>query len=157
MAFGGKNMGRRKKPTHLKLVENSRDRRDQLLISNEPLAPNNLLKAPIHLSAEQLEVWGDAVSNAPKGLLKQIDSALFEAWVCAVCLRREAMMKLQNSSLLIKGSNGAVAISPYLRIVNQQTVIMKALAAEFGFSPAARTHIALDEPPEDDPADRFFK
>ncbi|OBX18819.1 hypothetical protein A9995_09655 [Erythrobacter sp. QSSC1-22B] len=90
-------------------------------------------------------------------MLKGMDSELFVSWVVAVDLRNQAAQKLANSALLIRTSNGNVVLSPYQRMFNQQTANMKSLAAEFGFSPAARTGIAMEEEFENDPTDRFFK
>jgi len=67
------------------------------------------------------------------------------------------MRKLKSGSMLVKTPNGAAVQNPYLGIVNRQAVIMKALAAEMGFTPAARTRISVEEGDGgDDPTDRFF-
>ncbi len=90
-------------------------------------------------------------------MLKGLDTELFVSWVVAVDLRNQAAQKLANSALLICTSNGNVVLSPYQRMFNQQTANMKSLAAEFGFSPAARTGIVMEEELLNDPTDRFFK
>ena len=149
-------MGRRCKPTQLKLVENSRDRRAKLVRDGEPVPSGVLSEAPDWLSAEEKEVWDYAIAHAPLGLLKMVDSENLASWAIAAVIRREASRKLRASSLLIKGSKGNVVTSPYLRIVNQQASLMKALGAEMGFSPAARTGIAIEEHEIDDPAERYF-
>ncbi|MEO0464605.1 MAG: hypothetical protein AAF127_15870 [Pseudomonadota bacterium] len=48
-------MGRRKKPTHLKVIENSRDRRDPKLIAGEPMPSQPLEHAPEHFSEKERE------------------------------------------------------------------------------------------------------
>lgn len=149
-------MGRRCKPTQLKLVENSRDRRSRAVINGEPVPTGLLTDAPDWLGEEEREIWNYAIAHAPLGLLKMIDSETLASWAIAARIRREAYQKLRASSLLIKGSKGNAISSPLLRIVNQQSMIMKALAAELGFSPAARTGIAIEEQQVEDPTDRFF-
>lgn len=65
--------------------------------------------------------------------------------------------KLRASPLIIRMSNGNIMQSPYQRIVNQQTNILRGFIAELGFSPAARTSIALEPDDEPDPTDRYFE
>lgn len=149
-------MGRRRKPTHLKLVENSRDRRPSFVRENEPMPHGVLSEPPDYLPMEYQLQWRRTVENTPKGMLKPIDGPLLEAWVFAVVTRQKAMEKLQASSMLVRNRQGNAVQSPYLRIINQQTVIMKSLAVELGFSPAARTNIAIEAEADSDPTDRFF-
>lgn len=150
-------MGRRVKPTHLKLIENSRDRRPRSLREREPRLADIGPEPPEWLTPAQLEIWNHGLMSLPPGLLSAADRDLFLSWVFAVDLRNQAAQRLTNSSLLVRSSTGNVALSPYQRMLNQQTAIIKALCAEFGFSPAARTGIAMPEEVEEDPTDRFFK
>ncbi len=152
-------MGRQRKPTHLKLVEGARDRRPGAVKSGEPV-PRGHLSAkdpPEHFCESRRAIWAYAVTHAPHGLLRRLDAQIFEAWCDACHLRREAMRKLSAGAMLVKTPNGAAVQNPYLGIVNRQAVIMKALAAEMGFTPAARTRISVGEDEGgDDPTDRFF-
>ncbi|MFN6933542.1 MAG: P27 family phage terminase small subunit [Tsuneonella sp.] len=150
-------MGRRAKPTHLKVVENSRDRRSALLRAGEPQPKDAPLEPSEWLTPDQVAIWNHAIASMPTGLLKPIDTDLLVSWTIAVDLRNQAAQRLANSTLLVKGQSGNVSISPYQRMFNTQTANMKMLAAEFGFSPAARTGIAHNEEIEDDPTDRFFR
>lgn len=149
-------MGRRCKPTQLKLVENARDRRAKAVIDGEPVPSGLLHDAPDWLSESEKNIWDYAIAHSPAGLLKMVDSEMLASWCIATNTLREALSKLRASSLLIKGSKGTPVISPYHRIVTQQIVLLKALAAELGFSPAARTGIAIEEHEIEDPADRYF-
>lgn len=150
-------MGRARKPTHLRLVSGTRDKRPSKLREAEPKPRGDLAEAPGWLEPRHREVWADVVEAAPSGLLKRIDGAMLEGWVIAYCIREAATKKLKDTPMVLKTPNGAAVQSPYIGIVNRQTVIMKSLAAEMGFSPAARTRIALDEGGEEgDATDRFF-
>lgn len=152
-------MGRQRKPTHLKLVEGARDRRPGKVKSTEPVPRGRLdfVDAPSHFDEERKAIWDYAIEHAPLGLLRRLDAQIFEAWCDACHLRREAMRKLKSGSMLVKTPNGAAVQNPYLGIVNRQAVIMKALAAEMGFTPAARTRISVEEGDGgDDPTDCFF-
>lgn len=149
-------MGRRKKPTHLKIVENSRDRRDTALVYGEPVPVGPLDEAPDHFSDAERETWGYVIRNAPRGMLKMLDRFALQAFVEAWETRRQAQEKLRNSPLIIRTATGNISQSPFLRIVNQQNVIIRGFVAELGFSPAARTGIAIEQEDEADPTDRFF-
>jgi P27 family predicted phage terminase small subunit len=151
-------MGRRKKPTLLKLVENSRDRRPRGLAKGEPV-PGGEVEAPPWLTDDQRAIWDFTVRNAPLGLLKGVDTTLLIAWVVAADVHRQAAIRLANSPLLIRDRNQNILSSPYERIVRQQSVVLKSLAAELGFSPAARTSIAVQGPEDedDDNTARFFR
>lgn len=149
-------MGRQRKPTHLKLVEGTRDRRSARQRQGEPRAKGALREPPDWFNLELVAAWNFALDHAPRGLLKEIDRALLTSWVVAEHIHKAATQKLLASSLLIKASNGAVQ-SPLLGIINRQVVLMKALAAELGFSPAARTRITSEAETEPDPTDRFFR
>jgi P27 family predicted phage terminase small subunit len=150
-------MGRKAKPTLMKLVENSRDRRSASRKAGEPVPPGRLMTPPEDLSEDEQAEWTYVLKHAPRGLLKPLDMELLRCWVEGVCIRRDALRKLKASPLLIRGSKGNAVSSPYLRIVTQQTLILRALAADLGFSPVARTGIAIEEPQEEDSTDRFFK
>ena len=59
--------------------------------------------------------------------------------------------------MIIKTPNGSVQQSPYIGIINRQAVLVKALGAELGLSPAARTRISAGgEGGDDDPNAHYF-
>ena len=150
-------MARRNRPTQLRLVEGRRDRRPLHQRMGEPVPAGELAEPPDELSEAQKASWYYVLENAPRGLLKRLDRGMLVAWVVAECLHREAAVALQNSPKLIRSQNGTVIQSPWIGILNRQAVLMKALAVELGFSPAARTRVTCEPEGEiDDPTDRFF-
>ncbi|MEO0464606.1 MAG: phage terminase small subunit P27 family [Pseudomonadota bacterium] len=90
-------------------------------------------------------------------MLRALDQFIVQAFVEAWETRRQAQEKLRNSPMLIKTGRGNIVTSPYARIVSQQNLIIRGLVAELGFSPAARTSIAIEEDDGPDPTDRFFE
>ncbi len=53
-------------------------------------------------------------------------------------------MKIAQQGLLVKSPvKGEDMQSPYLAIINKQAMIMARLAAELGFTPSARSRIAI--------------
>lgn len=151
-------MARRNKPTLLRLVEGRRDRRSLHQQQREPVPDGNLAEAPDWLSDEQRAGWDYVIANAPLGLLKRLDRTMLTAWVVAEALHKEATIKLRNSPMLLKTTQGAVVQSPLIGIINRQAVLMKAMAVELGFSPAARTRISCEpEVDFDDPTAKYFR
>jgi P27 family predicted phage terminase small subunit len=124
----------------------------------EPQPLGDLGEPPDGLSEAQRAIWIEAISDAPKGLLKRIDASVFLAWVVARELHARAMhaqSKLDASSplqLLMRTRNGEIVQSPYLPIINKQAAIMTKCAAELGFTPSTRSRISIQTPEEDDDA-----
>lgn len=153
--------GRKPKPSHLKLVENARDRRPSKLKEGEPVPPGRLDPdgIPDWFDDEERATWTEALASCPHGLLRRLDRHAFARWVEHTVLRRREMAKLKAGPSLIKTPKGAVVQSPYLGIVNRQSELLAKLESEMGFTPASRTRIALEEEDAGVGAatDRFFK
>ncbi len=128
---GNSSSGRRRKPTHLKLVEG----RHYRLNRREPVPVGDLNEPPIILDEEQREIWNYAIQNAPKGLLKRLDAGVLQGWVVAKCMHDEAVRALQSSPRIIKSPAGMPMQSPWLQILNKQATLMLKFAGELGFSP----------------------
>ena len=95
--------GRKRTPTHLKIVAGNPGRRP--LNENEPRPSGNLDTAPEWLTEAQKECWRYVIQHAPTGLLKRLDSALLVIWVVAKDVHRQAAESLVESrSLLAEGS-----------------------------------------------------
>lgn len=150
---GNSSSGRRRKPTHLKLIEG----RHYRLNRNEPVPVGDLSEPPAVLDAAQRAAWIYAIQHAPKGLLKQLDAGVLQCWVVAKCLHDEAVTALQSSPRIIKSPNGMPTQSPWIQILNKQAVLMVKFGGELGFSPASRARVSVDTgDEEDDLATRFF-
>lgn len=152
--------GRKPKPTHLKAVENSRDRSKAKTVGKEPV-PTGLLRgsaAPEHFSDAEKIMWEKTLDATPYGLLRNLDRQTFEMYVEAVCIRADAKRKLVAGSMVILTPSKMPVQSPWLSIINKQTEIINKLAGEMGFTPASRTRIALDGAAADaeDEADKYF-
>lgn len=154
-------MGRAVKPPHLKAIEGGRDRKErrQVPVVDIPEPANPLGDAPrsAKLTAREIEVWDLVGRELPPGLLKSVDQFVLVSFCRAVALQDEAAEKLRASSMLLKTAKGTVMQSPYVGIINTQAKTIKALAAELGLSPAARTRISMgDAGEDDDPAAKYF-
>ena len=134
--------GRRTKPTALKEMEGNPGKRP--LNPREPRPEGDLYAAPEWMTDSQREGWAYAITNAPHGLLKQLDKSMLTVWVVAEDLHREAAEKIAQYGLLTKSPNAGLPLqSPYLAILNKQAQIMIKAGAELGFSPASRTRVQV--------------
>lgn len=152
--------GRRPKPTHLKSVENSRDRRDPKLAKGEPV-PTGLLRGeppPEDFDEAEKAMWTATLDATPHGLLRHLDRQIFRMYVEAVCIRAEAKRKFKASSFLVKTPNGMAVQNPFLPVINKQSELIAKLSVEMGFTPASRTRIALEEAAShaEDAASKYF-
>src|SRR5262245_52000322 len=112
-------MGRRPKPSHLRILEGNRGKRPLNL--NEPRPAGDLSEAPHWFSDEQRQSWDYAIKHAPAGLLKLIDRSILTVWVAAEVIHREAVQKVVEFGLLSKAPMSGMPIqNPYLPIVNKQ-------------------------------------
>ncbi len=98
-----------------------------------------LAEPPEWLSESQKEIWREAISSSPLGLLRRIDSSALLVWTIACDLQRQALKEQANLGLVVKApQTGQPIQSPYLAIINRQGVIMLKAASELGFTPASR-------------------
>jgi len=154
-------VGRLPKASHLKAIEGGRDRKErrQVPVADTPEPANPLGDPPpsAKLTAREKEVWNLVSRELPPGMLALVDQFVLVAFCRAVALQDEASEKLRASSLLLKTPKGAVMQSPYVGIINTQAKTIKALGAELGLSPAARTRISMgDGGEENDPTAKYF-
>lgn len=159
--------GRKPKPTHLHVVENTLNSTRHAARAAEPVAVGDLFEPPDWLTEEQRVGWTYAVANAPRGVLRRIDRSVLAVWVVAEDLHRQACMmqaKLDAGAkmpLLLKTKGGQAMQSPYLSVINRQAMIMLKAAAEVGFSPASRPRLVgsgtAAENIDDDPAAKYLE
>lgn len=156
-------MGRPRKPSHLRIVEGTdrgaKGKGRGKRIDREPVPPGMLdpNSPPADFDDEEAKVWREVLEDAPFGLLRRLDGGVLRLWCVAFVIHSEARRKLKASNLLIKGRNDTVVKNPYITILNTQTALLKQLAGELGFTPAARTRVATEgEGDGEDATDRFF-
>nr|WP_082049427.1 phage terminase small subunit P27 family [Sphingomonas melonis] len=151
---GNSNSGRKRKPTQLKLVEGRTYGLNER--AREPIATGELGDPPSYFNERQSKIWAHALEHSPAGLLKSIDSAILASWCVAQALHEKAVEMINLTPAVIKSPNGTPIQSPWLAILNKQTLIMRSLVSELGFSPAARARISIAEEEDDDPTAKYF-
>jgi phage terminase small subunit len=146
--------GRRPKPTALHELHGTRSKaRGKRAL--EPQPQGDLVEPPEKLVPEERAEWDFVLQNTPRGMLKRIDRQRLLRWVrCCERLRiAEAALSRVDARgaglpLLVRGPNGP-ELSPYLRIIDRETLAMIRLSDRLGFSPVARPRIQMDAPPPD--------
>lgn len=118
----------------MKLVEGNPGRRP--LNNDEPDPDGDLVDAPDELSPAQRQMWAKMLANAPEGMLRRLDQAIFASFVVNYCTFLEATKKIAELGLT------ATAFTPQLLSVsrNANTAMVKA-AAELGFTPSSRSRV----------------
>ena len=158
-------MGRKPKPTHLKLVTGNPGRRP--LPAVEAQAVPALPSPPPHLSDDAKVEWGRVSDELYKiGLLSGIDRASLAAYCqaygrWAIAERAIAEMgkrDLLTGGLMIKTSNGNAIQNPLVGTANKAMSDLVRYAAEFGMTPSARSRIIAAPPgdQETDPAAAYL-
>ncbi len=142
--------GRKPKPTYLKLLQGNPGCRP--INQNEPQPSRPQPTPPEHLSADARVEWDRMVEEVYNlGLLTVVDVMGFAAycqaygrWVVAErMLARVAALDPQSNGLLIRSANGNPIPNPLIWVASNALRDMVRYAAEFGFTPAARTRIAV--------------
>lgn len=143
-------MGRKLKPTHLKVIEGNPGKRP---IPEEPKPDIGELPAPPEfLTAEAKEEWERiSVQLHRLGLLTVVDVASLGAycqaygrWVLAErAIAKMAANDVLTGGLMIKTTNGNAIQNPLVGTSNKAASDMVRYAAEFGLTPAARARLAI--------------
>lgn len=152
-----------RKPTALRLIEGNRAKRP--INREEPVFEPDLPAPPVFLCAQAVEEWERVAPRLYRqGLLTAVDRAALAAycqaygrWVQAEdALARMAKADLLTDALMIKTHNGSAVQNPLVGIANTAMRDMMRFAAEFGFTPSARTRLSGHGGDGTDPASKFF-
>lgn len=146
-------MPQRRKPTALKLIEGNPGKRR--IEKNEPRPPSEFPKMPRGLSDLEKTEWRRLAKELPKvpGLIAKIDAPMLLAYVqcwaqwqeASAIMRDLARQDPVTKGMVLRGKNGHAYTNPILRQQRQLRQELTRLAAEFGFSPVARTRIVLSD------------
>lgn len=170
-------VGRKPKPTHLHVIEGTRNATRHRKRAQEPQPIGSLARPPAWLTRRQREVWVQGLRSAPRGLLKAIDASVYLVWVVACDAHRQAVEQIAAAGpdgLVARTATrpgppdedgrptiieGTIKPSPLVAVMNSQAMIMIRAAAEMGFTPSSRARVSADPdspPGGDDPEARYF-
>jgi P27 family predicted phage terminase small subunit len=151
-------VGRKPKPTHLKVVLGNPGKRR--LNASEPMPLGDLFEPPAHLNDRQRRVWSEAIAAAPGGLLKRLDGSVLLVWVVAADLHAMATTEVEKYGAVIAAPKTEMPMqSPWVAVMNRQALLMLRASAEMGFTPASRSRINVNggqKAEKSDPADGYF-
>lgn len=143
-------MGRKPKPTNLKILEGNPGKRP--LPENEPKPAPILPDPPTFLDAEAKKFWNEYGHKLHRlGLMTEIDGPAFAAVCQRYSLWVRCEKRLKSKGLIMKTETGYEQQRPEVSIAKNALADVKAFLTEFGMTPASRSKIdlKLDEKEED--------
>ncbi len=130
-------------PTKIKKITGNRGKRP--LNDSEP-APTPMVDKdpPEYLDTLAASKWRELVPPLEAlGILSTVDGLALEALCNSYSLYVQACEKVKEEGLLIMGLNDIPYQSPYLKIADAQSKIMRGFLQEFGLTPSARTRVKV--------------
>ena len=109
---------------------------------------------PSHLDPAAKECVEVIQESMPPSVYAGADSFLLAAFATAWSLHRQAVMEIGKTDFdhVVKSARGGRQLNPWLRIVNQQAMLMASLGDRLGLNPKARATLHM---PEDRPPSKF--
>lgn len=135
--------GPKPKPTHQKKLEGNPGKRK--LNEAEPQPAGDLRAPPEWFDKEHKDVWNYALSCCPKGLMRRLDWAVLEVWVCAYIQHKEAAELLRSEPYLVETVSGGVRANPLVAIQRTAAQTLIKTAEQMGFTPSSRSRIVLEK------------
>ena len=139
--------GRRPKPTYLKIIDGNPGKRAIGEAEPQPRMPQTRSpRAPRHLDEHARNEWARVVPELVRmGLYTVVDQAALEAYCSCYSQWRRACDEIDKAGETYEtvGKSGGVMwrARPQVAIANEALRQMRAFAAEFGLTPAARVRL----------------
>lgn len=143
-------MGRKAKPTRLKIIDGNPGRQKFWVIPDPPCLERP--EPPEYLDQDGIWAWNWLLDNLETmGLLSGADVVMMETFAATYMRYRIAQRELAAlravgplNSLVMKTHKGNIIQQPLIGIANQAMHKLKVLSSEFGLSPSARASLGLD-------------
>ena len=128
--------GRKRKPTHLKLIDGNPGKRK---LEPAPKVPPQRPIAPSTLSEEARKEWQYVVPRLDEvGMLTKVDRTALEVYCEAVATHREAIGHLRELGILVRGDKGRVVKNPAAQLARDAATTIRLFCSEFGLTPSSR-------------------
>ena len=137
--------GPKPKPTELKILEGNPGRRplNDQAPKPQPVAP----PMPRGLPKGARKFWRD---HAPKleslGILTEVDGPAFTMLALSYNYGVEAAKAISAEGMTIRDDRGNPRKHPLFTVFSQASKDFRALAAEFGLTPSARSRLKIEDP-----------
>jgi P27 family predicted phage terminase small subunit len=131
-------------PTGLKLLHG--EKRESRLNRAAPKPRSNRPVMPADMSDAGKRVWRKIMRDfGQTGILTRVDGGgLFRAYCETEARHAQESLSLANSGPLIRGArHGELVKNPLHSLVRADALLLRALARELGFSPAAREGLTM--------------
>lgn len=151
-------VGRKPKPTHMKLLEGNPGKR--AINKKEPKPKAAIPPCPKFLSAGAKKEWRWLSKVLFQlGLLTVVDRAALAAYCQSYARWTEAEAELQKADFqyVLTSDSGRHYPNPWIAIARDAERQMKGYLSEFGLTPAGRNRLAVAEPEEKDPYGEFLE
>lgn len=137
--------GPAKTPTAIRLLKG--ESRPSQINRDAPEPAAILPSKPEGMSAAAAKVWDRIMRDyAETGVLTAVDTDIFRAYCEAVVRYEHSAELLERSGPLVKGARtGDLVKNPLHQVVRDNADLMRAMARELGFTPAARTGLKVGE------------
>lgn len=130
--------GRKPKAGRLAILEQDRQR-----VIGGTTPPSK----PEWLTPDASAEWDRVVSELSKNyLVTPLDAMTLAAYCQAYAMWRAADRQVREEGLTFVGDNGTIRAHPAAKLCLSLFAELRRMAAEFGFSPAARSRIDVDKP-----------
>lgn len=145
-------------PTKIKLVNGNPGRRRLNRHEPEPTIRDAVPGPPAFLDDVAAAEWDRVAPELHSlGLLSVVDESALAVYCRAVATHRKAEDWLGANSLTVVNATGSIVADPHVAIARGAATIIKGFAAEFGFTPAARSRIQVpDKKKPSEGKARFF-
>jgi P27 family predicted phage terminase small subunit len=135
-------MGRRAKPTALKILQGNPGRRE--LNKNEP-KPSGIPTCPRHLNKIARTEWRRISKELLAcGLLTSVDRAALACYAVAWSRWVEAEGKVATTGLVVQSPTGYPIVNPFVGIANRAMDLMHKFSTEFGLTPSSRSRLSVN-------------
>lgn len=143
-------------PTSLKILRGNPGCRK--LNDAEPQPIKGIPECPDFLDDEAKREWARVTMELEAmGLLYKIDRALLAGYVQAWSEFKESMNWLAEHDWFVTSEGGGLYVHPMMGIKNKSVERILKISQQFGFSPASRTRIRMEERSERDEFGEFMK
>ena|SRR5262245_13127869 len=135
--------GPRPIPTALKLIAGTY--RADRAPANEPAPRPEVGDPPDFLDDAQRSLWGELVEESPAGLLTAVDRGILSRYVVALDAFADAVRAWNASgkARMVRTPEGRITESPLLKALRRDLDPLRAMEAELGYTPAARSRIEI--------------
>lgn len=142
-------------PTELKILRGNPGKRP--IKDDEPEAGEITTRPPAGLDVVARREWGRMVRKFGRlGVVKETDAEILSLYCQTYSRWRAAEAAIAEDGLAMMTPTG-YRLHPCYSVSRDAALMMKSLLLEFGGSPASRTKVSVEKPPEESGLAKFRK